>query len=188
NSLLRKIASESNLKAASSSLLKGRLAFYPSDNTPTDSAWPIFKSVGDFKLKDNFLTQNYGRLGLTSDTSKEASLKARKIALGLSLKSGPVRVVGTGEFLHEPLIIASTLEERGFDVLFQSTTRTPAALGPVLKTQKRFKDNYHESIDNFLYNPPDGQKENVIIVYETNTLPEDHNLPGLLGASEVIFL
>ena len=44
-------------------------------------------------------------------------------------QSRPVTVVGTGEFAYQPFLLAEQLELRGFDVVYQSSTRSPILLG-----------------------------------------------------------
>ncbi|HNY30388.1 MAG TPA: phosphoribosyltransferase domain-containing protein [Fibrobacteria bacterium] len=95
----------------------------------------------------------------------------------------PVLVLGTGEFHHVPFLLARTLEERGWDVRFQSTTRSPILTGHAIESVLAFGDHHGEGIPNFLYNVRPGQYHQVAIGYEVaGDLPASHGLPGMLGA------
>jgi hypothetical protein len=146
---------------------------------------PKFRSEGDFAAKDAYLSNAYGRLGLTPG---EPRLDAEKLAQSLGLDpSQPARVIGTGEFLYEPYLLARALEKLGFETIFQSTTRTPIALGGAIGRALRFSDNYHDNIDNFIYNLDPNFAGQTLIVYETSPLPLEHDLPARLKA-KAIFL
>ncbi|MDR1309896.1 MAG: phosphoribosyltransferase family protein [Deltaproteobacteria bacterium] len=162
------------------SLLKGSFEFFPDGR---ERAAETFRSEGDWRDKSPFLARDHGRLGLRAGRGLPG-LQAALAGLGLD-RGRPVRVIGTGEFLHEPFLLALALEERGFDVLFQSTTRTPAMVGGAIGNRLRFADNYHDGIDNFLYNHAGAGAAQNVIVYETRPLPADHDLPRLLGARTV---
>jgi hypothetical protein len=93
-----------------------------------------------------------------------------------------VLVLGTGEFAHLPFRFARTLERLGWDVAFQSTTRSPLLTGGELLSMLEFLDNYHDSIPNYLYNVAGRTYDRILICYETSPLPEEHRLPQMLGA------
>ncbi|MDR1921741.1 MAG: TRSP domain-containing protein, partial [Candidatus Adiutrix sp.] len=164
------------------SMLEGRFKFRPKDG-PAEI--PKFRSVGDGAYKDGLLPHNYGRLGLSAPLNQN-QLRRLKNSLTLE-KSRPVLVLGTGEFLHPPYRLARMLEDDGFEVTFASTTRTPVALGHIIGSVMRFADNYHDGIDNFLYNVPPESDSQKIICYETPHLPDGHDLAARLGAQTVFF-
>ncbi len=95
-------------------------------------------------------------------------------------KARKVSIVGTGEFQFQPFLWAEWLEKKGFDVLFQSTTRSPIQLGGPICGSLGFKDEYGEGVDNYLHNPPQPDRE-IIIAYETADLAQNHSLPARLG-------
>lgn len=144
-----------------------------------------FKSVGDGADKSLFLPRDSGRLGLTGDHPRP-DLRAWRRALKLD-KSRPVLVLGSGEFLYQPYRLAALLEDEGFDMAFQATTRTPIALGGAIGSVLRFEDNYHDGIDNFLYNVTPDEDRQIVLAYETVPLPSGHDLPGLLKACTLFF-
>jgi hypothetical protein len=176
------------------SLLEGTFSFTPIPVPESDM--PKFNSVGDWQPKDGILSGNFGRLGLTSEECAPGSPGARAERAGLrrlrdklSLERGkPVLVLGTGEFTYPPYTLARLLEEEGFDVTFQSTTRTPVRPCLDIAGALRFTDNYHDGIDNFLYNVSPESGRQTVICYETRPpLPVGHDLPRILGAQTLFF-
>ncbi|MGI0115497.1 phosphoribosyltransferase domain-containing protein [Zooshikella sp. RANM57] len=78
-------------------------------------------------------------------------------------KTDQYTVLGYGEFLYQPYKLAEEMEKAGFDVLFQSTTRSPILEGDGILHKEVFsiENNY----ENYIYNRP---KERItIIAYET---------------------
>lgn len=63
-------------------------------------------------------------------------------------------VYGMGEFLDIPFRIALALENAGMDVLFQSSTRSPIALGDEVVSKIEHPAPGNSSKTHFLYNPP----------------------------------
>jgi hypothetical protein len=173
------------LKVGFASLLEGSFEFFPKAQIPEPS---LFNSVGDFSLKTGVLTGDHGRLGLIPQDLPALRQKVKNIAdsLGLPPLSG-ARVIGTGEFLFEPFLLARRLEELGLKVVFQSTTRTPAAPGGGIKSILRFPDNYYENLDNFLYNLEEDFEGETLVAYETKSLPPEHDLPTRIRAKTVFF-
>jgi hypothetical protein len=140
---------------------------------------PEVRSVGDGRPMGDQLTVNYGRQGLTPAMARSLTQKAEKLAEAINPNSTKIRVVGTGEFLHEPFVVARRLEERGWATLFQSTTRTPLAVGGAIGHVLSFKDNYGEGLDNFLYNADPQFPGQTWVGFET---APDQNLLTLLNA------
>jgi hypothetical protein len=176
------------------SLLEGNFSFTPIPLP--ESEMPEFKSEGDWRQKDDILPANFGRLGLTSGEclpgsagARAAEARLRQLRDKLSLERGkPVLVLGTGEFAYLPYRLARLLEEEGFRVTFQSTTRTPVKPCLDIARALRFADNYHDGIDNFLYNVSPEPGRQTIICYETRPpLPPGHDLPRILGAQTLFF-
>lgn len=96
-------------------------------------------------------------------------------------KGHKVVVVGTGEFQFQPFLWAEWLENKGFEVLFQSTTRSPIQPGGAICESLKFKDEYGEGVDNYLHNPP--RSKEIIIAYEAAELAQNHDLPEQLKGS-----
>ncbi len=93
-------------------------------------------------------------------------------------------IVGTGEYAYTPFRIALALEERGYDVRFQSTTRSPILVGDAITSRREFPDNYGDGIPNYLYNL-DSQRL-PIICYEHPAMPAAHSLPDVIGGLALV--
>ena len=65
----------------------------------------------------------------------------------------PVAIFGMGEFLDLPFRLALSLEQRGADVLFQSSTRSPIALGDCIESWLEHPAPGAPEKRHFLYNP-----------------------------------
>jgi hypothetical protein len=94
--------------------------------------------------------------------------------------TGPLVVVGTGEFTFAPFRLAEDLERLGHDVLFQSTTRSPILPGEAVRSKLAFADEHHEGIINYLYNLPHDRQ--VLVAYEHPVLASRHAFPPLINA------
>lgn len=152
------------------SLLEGAFSFTPnpefSASLPrkTKALWPILPAP-----------QQTGRRGM--DMGGGEALMSK----GPYPISDKVAVVGTGEFQFQPFLWAEWLEKKGFDVLFQSTTRSPIHLSGPIYESLIFEDEYGEGVDNYLYNPPYNRE--IMIAYELAELAYNHSLPAQLGGS-----
>jgi hypothetical protein len=165
------------------SLLKGTFTFAKTGEAPAPPSGP-FRSQGTGEPLPGTVPLERGRLGLLPGEG----LPDVAAALGaLALPPGvPVRVIGTGEFLHEPYLLARALEAEGRDVCFQSTTRTPIAPGGGIACSWRFADNYGEGLDNFLYNAPASFPGETVVCRETAASPAGFDIASRLGAREII--
>lgn len=169
------------------SMLDGTFNFTPQAGGTGKS--PSFRSVGGWAPKDDLLPGNFGRLGICSSDEYPGRLeRLGQIRQKLELDpKRPVLVLGTGEFIHYPYLLARFLEEEGLETYFQSTTRTPAVVGLDIAEALRFVDNYYDGIDNFLYNVVADSDSQKILCYETSSLPPEHDLPRRIGAQTVFF-
>jgi hypothetical protein len=175
------LASALPVPVSGASLLEGTFTFRKTG----DMAPPgTFRSVGAGLPSPGTVPVERGRLGLLPG---EGLPDLKATVAGLSLPPGvPVRVIGTGEFLHEPFLLARALEEEGRDVAFQSTTRTPIAPGGGIACSMRFEDNYGEGLDNFLYNAPASFPGETVVCRETAASPEGFDVAARLGAREIM--
>ena len=163
------------------SLLRGSFVFHENDDFQPEAA---SSAIGRGDIKDHCLSSNFGRLGIRGsvDFVFDDMLRGVKLCAGQKLL-----VLGTGEFLHSPYRLARFLEERGFDVHFQSTTRSPLLSGEAIASSIEFTDNYFDEIPNYAYNVGGRHYDRVLVGYETNPLPKSHQLPRLLDAHPVFF-
>ena len=163
------------------SLLDGYFSFVPNLEFLITTG---HKSVGNGAPKDSILRSNFGRLGLKDSPSLDYNEIMQKLQLS---RDGTTLVLGTGEFSYLPYKLAAALENDGYDVVFQSATRSPIILDGDIVHKLEFEDNYFDEIDNFLYNVRPEQYDHVVACYETQTVPEGHDLPRQLGAQMVFF-
>ncbi|UFH50797.1 phosphoribosyltransferase domain-containing protein [Pseudomonas sp. KNUC1026] len=146
-------------QAVQVSLLSGEYRFIKAPGTPSPQALDTSAvNVGRWAIDP---ANDWGRLGTRSveDT------------LGLDIKAEPgetVLILGTGEFVWKPFLLAERLERAGVKVHFSSTTRSPIALGHCIEHALSFPDNYGLGIANFLYNVAPGQFDRVILCSETD--------------------
>jgi hypothetical protein len=107
----------------------------------------------------------FGRIGLDHALAAPKQL-ATTLALQIAADAS-VLVLGTGEFMHPPFLLARELAGLGKKVVVQSTTRSPilawGSVGHILC----LLDNYGEGIANYLYNVAPGQYDHVFICHET---------------------
>ncbi|MCC8999110.1 MAG: phosphoribosyltransferase family protein [Candidatus Contendobacter sp.] len=91
----------------------------------------------------------------------------------------PLAIIGTGEYAYTPFRMALALEEQGYDVRYQSTTRSPILVGDAIARRREFLDNYGDGIPNYLYNLDPARLP--VIVYEHPAMLAAHSLAGDLG-------
>jgi adenine/guanine phosphoribosyltransferase-like PRPP-binding protein len=125
---------------------------------------------------DNLLPSNFGRFGVT----EKLKLDFHKFFDVRKFVGNRVLVLGTSEFMYPPYLLAKYMGERGVDVYFQATTRSPINIDGVIGSKLSFKDNYFEDIDNFLYNVIGMGYEYIIICYETSKVPANFKLKEIL--------
>jgi hypothetical protein len=163
------------------SILDGGFTFIPDEEFRFSSKC---KSVGNGEMKDGCLKVNFGRFGCRN--TPPADLHGRIDDLRLSMED-KILVLGTGEFTYLPFKLAELLEEKGHNVFFQSTTRSPIIVDGDILCRIVFQDNYFDGIDNFVYNVCSEDYTRIILCYETCILPVEHDLIERLGAHPVFF-
>jgi hypothetical protein len=177
----REVTARAGVPVSFHSLLSGRFAFVPAENFDP-GAIPNVDGNGD--CKDERLATDLGRLGRVGPVA----LDFGPAVAALGLRPGQrLLVLGTGEFAHPPFLLAKWLDERGHDVHYQATTRSPLLVDVDLRSGLEFLDNYHDSIPNYLYNVAGRHYDHTLLCYETRPLPTDHHLPKLLGADCLFF-
>lgn len=133
-------------------------------------------SIGDWSIDPR---NDWGRLGVRHVDDS--------LAPGLQVQAGEkVLVLGTGEFVWRPFLLAERLEQAGADVHFGATSRSPIALGHAIKEALAFPDNYGLGIPNFLYNVRPGQFDRVLLCSETPAAAVPAELVGLLRAEVIV--
>ncbi|KVT41818.1 phosphoribosyltransferase domain-containing protein [Burkholderia ubonensis] len=163
--------------ATSVSLMKGSYRFHEDPSAPLPDMPDVGAvSAGEWRLSPR---NDWGRLGVRNveDT----------LAPDLQVAPGEkIIVIGTGEFVWRPFLLAERLKRAGADVHFSSTTRSPIALGHAIEHALSFPDNYGLGIPNFLYNVKPGQFDRVLICTETPAQALPAELVDALGAEVIV--
>jgi hypothetical protein len=134
--------------------------------------------------RDGCSDRNFGRFGHTGPLALGFEPWRRELDIR---KDQRILVLGSGEFMYPPFLFAEWLQAEGYDVHFQSTTRSPILRGGDIQDTLNTMDNYGDGIPNFLYNVRPSQYDRVLIGYETSPLPPGHDLPEQLNASVLEF-
>lgn len=144
-------------RAISVSLLSGRWD-WQANNTPPPEM-PLVDVLGTGEWNAN-PSNDWGRLGvrqhLLTPLAKQLNVTP----------SERILVLGTGEFVWPPYLLAEYLEQQGAIVHFSATTRSPIALGHSIKHRYCLHDNYGQGIPNFLYNAMPTNYDRILLCSE----------------------
>ena len=156
----------------------------------TFSAGDLQQAAGSAQLFDaqaeRGASASFGRLGVNKPLAISPHLFS---CLSTTISpSERVLVLGTGEFMHTAFLLGRALENQGFDVVVQSTTRSPILQWGAVSHTLSFPDNYGEGVANFLYNVTPGQYDHVFICHETPPNPALHQLANLVNGRLLHFL
>ena len=140
------------------SLVKGEWDWKPRPDAPV----PVMPHVnvtarGTVSLSSR---QDWGRLGMQESQP----------SLGNQIRTErgeKILVIGSGEFIWQPFLLAERLENEGADVQYGSLTRSPIAQGMAIESVIAFTDNYGLGIPNFIYNVAHQQFDRIIVCVET---------------------
>lgn len=178
-------------------ILHGEYQFVAS---PTLKLVNMPKVTGTDELKDGLITSNFGRLGLAADKEGSDNLidglvqnllgeVARPLPFcAIRRRGANILVLGTGEFAYPPFLLAEKLEAAGFNVRYQSTTRSPIMPGLAIECGITHVDNYGDGIVNFIYNARREHYDRVLLCHETPRASVDDALVSALGAETVEFV
>lgn len=123
--------------------------------------------------------RDWGRLGTRHQPDVLAPL--------IEVRPGErILVLGTGEYVWRPYLLAERLERQGADVHFGATTRSPIAMGHAIEHVLRFPDNYGQGVPNFLYNVCPGQFDRILLCVETPGESVPKSLIEALGAEVIL--
>lgn len=159
------------------SLISGDYSF----TEDPEASLPEMPETGTVEVGDYLINplNDWGRLGVRS--------VADTLAPDIQVKPGErIIVLGTGEFVWKPFLLAERLERAGADVHFSSTTRSPIAIGHSIHHALSFSDNYGLGIVNFLYNVAPGQFDRVLICTETDAVAVPASLIEALNAEVIV--
>jgi hypothetical protein len=153
-------------------LLSGRLEWTQGVVPAADAAFDMAAaSLGRMATHRNF-----GRLGIDAPVAPPP-------VTPLPAVTGPLRVVGTGEFTYLPFRLAERMADAGHDVVVQATSRSPARLAAAMKTKLCFADNYATGVPNYLYNADPADPRTTWIAHETGAGTIDPALVAALDAT-----
>lgn len=97
-----------------------------------------------------------------------------------------ILVIGTGEHVWGPMLLAEHLEQAGADVRFVATTRSPILNGEVIRHKVTFPDHYGIGVPMYLHNVPERPSARVIIMTETDANGICPALRAYLGRGHII--
>lgn len=159
------------------SLLRGAYQFIENPDAPLPEMPDTGTvAVGEWPIDP---ANDWGRLGVRA--------VADTLGRNIEVKPGErIIVLGTGEFVWKPFLLAERLERAGAVVHFSSTTRSPIAIGHAIEHALSFSDNYGLGIVNFLYNVAPGQYDRVLICSETAAHAVPQTLIQALNAEVIV--
>lgn len=95
-------------------------------------------------------------------------------------------VLGTGEFLWQPFLLAEQIAATGAQVFVSSTTRSPVNIGQAIQHKFEFQDNYGLGIPNYCYNIDPDRYDRIFLCIETPKESVDPRLLADLKKAEII--
>jgi len=170
-----------NVEIQFHSLLKGEFNFSKAGNMvielPNATATELSKAV---------CRTDIGRKGATINKLKVHAFyspEGKKIVPEELSKSTDYVVIGTGEFIYQPFLFAEAMESAGFNVLFESTGRSPITQGGCISSKLKFYDP-GDKANYYLYNLPEDRTP--ILLYENKEQYIHCLLHKLLNAQAAI--
>lgn len=174
----RELAAQLERPVQFPALIEGEFSF-TADPTFPPPALPA--APGDAAQYHDAIATDPARIGLIAGCWRDPlSLQGRA---RLREIDRPLTVIGTGEYAYTPFRIALALEEEGYDVLYQSTTRSPILVGDAIANRWEFTDHHGDGIPNYLYNLDSDRLP--VVIYEHSALSQAHALPNMLGGLAV---
>ncbi|WP_349371017.1 phosphoribosyltransferase domain-containing protein [Salinarimonas sp.] len=164
------------LGATSVALLEGTYRWRPIPGAPLPTMPGVDVTARGAHSPDP--ARDWGRLGVREHRTPSAARLAPR-------RGERILVLGTGEYVFPPFLLAEALERAGADVRFSAVTRSPIALGHAIETALAFGDNYGLGIPNFLYNVVRERYDRIVICVETGRAALDPALVEALGAEVV---
>ena len=124
------------------------------------------------------------RLGLHMSQGAEVSPLAE--LLGPRFSGEPILVIGTGEHVWGPMLLAERLEFAGANVRVVATTRSPVIQGDVVCHKVTFSDHFGIGVPMYLHNVPPHPQARVIIMTETSANGICSDLRDYLGRGQIV--
>ena len=95
-------------------------------------------------------------------------------------------MLGTGEHVWQPFLLAEALERQGATVRFGATTRSPILVGHAIGSAIAFSDNHGSGVAHYLYNVDPGAYDRIVLCCETPAASVDPVLLDALQGPEVL--
>ena len=95
----------------------------------------------------------------------------------------PVLILGSGEHVWEPFLLAEMLERQGIDVKFSASTRSPILIGHDIRCAFAFSDHEGLGIRNYLYNVNPDDYSTIVMCVDTAVDALDKRLLAALAAN-----
>lgn len=167
------LSQNSPLPVHAVSLISGNWRWTPEPDAPLPVMPPVnVTSRGNVPITGK---QSWGRLGM--------QIPASDLGLKVKVSHGEnILVLGTGEFVWEPFLLAERLGSAGAQVLYSSTTRSPISTGFAIQSAIAFSDNYGLGIPNFVYNVAHQRFDRILLCTETPASSVDPRLLEALSA------
>lgn len=161
------LSERSPLPVSSVSLVSGQWGWTPLPDAPVPDMPKVnVTSRGEWDIQGK---QSWGRLGMLAP--------AADLGQTVTVRQGErVLVLGTGEFVWEPFLLAERLEAAGAHAFYGSTTRSPIAVGYAIESAISFTDNYGLGIPNFVYNVAHQLFDRILVCTETPAESIDNQL------------
>lgn len=174
------------------SLLRGEWAWTPNDDAPLQTLPPARPAQCPPWHPTKAQPLAAPRLGLSSEKAREsgADILARLRAAGLPpvTPSDRVLVMGAGEHVWQPFLVAEALAGKCPKTRFITTTRSPIMQGRTIAHKLSFSDHYGLGIEMYLHNVVPADWDRILLFTETGqdgiapalrrALPHAHAIDG----------
>ena len=101
---------------------------------------------------DTLLPRNDGRFTLSQPLTLTDAEHAQVRRAHETLPEGPLIVLGAGEFVTPPTLVAEALDDLGRAVSSLAVTRSPVYLGGALRFKRACPDPYGGAVEHFVHN------------------------------------
>jgi hypothetical protein len=164
-------------KVTEASILSGRYSWTPREDVV--AAAPQVPTIERHAREEVSpqIDRDWARLGVVEHGHH---LHAKAAEDGVTL------VLGTGEHVWQPFLLAERLEKAGADVFYSSVTRSPISEGHVIGSKFSFSDNYGGTVPNYLYNVDPARYGKIILCSETGVEHICGDLISALGQPVVV--
>lgn len=152
------LSGQIDLPVKAISLARGCWQWEPAANPPLINA-PHVNITARGSQPLNTIADLWGRTGVECHT--------RLLTAKAPQKGQRILVLGSGEYVWQPYLLAQWLEDQGAEVCFSATSRSPVAIGNAIHSAMSFTDNYGLGVPMYVYNVDPTQWERVILCSET---------------------